>query len=134
MDARPRQYFVRADEVPGYSPANHTGTVNRRLIGPETVGAQHLEVLLGHLEKGGAALPHAHPGIEQVCYILKGRARAEIGGQSREIGPGECCFFPAGEEHVFTVVSDEAVELLVIYSPPYGEDPSKVVRRLAAHP
>jgi mannose-6-phosphate isomerase-like protein (cupin superfamily) len=134
MDASPRQYFVRADEVPGYSPANHTGTVNRRLIGPETVGAQHLEMLLGHLEKGGAALPHAHPGIEQVCYILKGRARAEIGGQSRVIGPGECCFFPAGEEHVFTVVSDEPVELLVIYSPPYGEDPSKVVRRDPAHP
>lgn len=124
-----RTYFVRPEDVPAYSPANHTGTVNRRLIGPETVGAQHLEVLLGTLEKGGAALPHAHPGIEQVCYMLAGRARAEIGGQNREIGPGECCFFPAGEEHVFTVVSDEPVRLLVIYSPPYGENPDKVVRR-----
>ena len=125
----PRNYFVRPEDVPAYSPANHTGTVNRRLIGPETVGAEHLEVLLGTLEKGGAALPHAHPGMEQVCYMLAGRARAEVGGQSREIGPGECCFFPAGEEHVFTVVSDEPVRLLVIYSPPYGEDPTKVVRR-----
>jgi quercetin dioxygenase-like cupin family protein len=122
-------YFIRPEDVPAYSPGNHIGTLNRRLIGPETVGAQHLEVLLGTAEKGGAALPHAHPGIEQVCYMLAGRARAEVGGQSREIGPGECCFFPAGEEHVFTVVSDEPVRVLVIYSPPYGEDPSKVVRR-----
>lgn len=134
MEAATRRFFVSADEVPGYSPANHTGTVNKRLIGPETVGAEHVEILLGRLEKGGAALPHAHPGIEQVCYILAGRARAEIGGQSREVGAGECCFFPAGEEHVFTVVSDEPVELLVVYSPPYGEDPSKVVRRSPAHP
>ena len=125
----PHTYFVRPEDVPAYSPANHTGTVDRRLIGPETVGARHLEVLLGTLEKGGAALPHAHPGIEQVCYLLAGRARAEVGGQSREIGPGECCFFPAGEEHVFTVVSDEPVRLLVIYSPPYAEDPTKVARR-----
>ena len=87
-----RNYFVRPQDVPAYSPANHTGTVNRRLIGPETVGAEHLEVLLGVLEKGGAELPHAHPGMEQARYMLAGRARAEIGGQSREIGPGERWF------------------------------------------
>ncbi|MBC9177037.1 cupin domain-containing protein [Pseudoroseomonas ludipueritiae] len=124
-----RRYFVRAEDVPGYSPANHTGTVNRRLIGPETVGAKTMEVLLGSIDPGQGALPHAHPGMEQACYILSGRARAEVGGQSREIGPGEMCFFPAGEEHIFTVVGDEPVKLLVIYSPPYGEDPAKVVRR-----
>jgi mannose-6-phosphate isomerase-like protein (cupin superfamily) len=66
--------------------------------------------------------------MEQVCYMLAGRARAEICGQSREMGPGECCFFPAGEQHVFTVVGKEPVRLLVIYSPPYGEDPTKVIR------
>jgi mannose-6-phosphate isomerase-like protein (cupin superfamily) len=124
-----RRYFVRAEDVPGYSPANHTGTVNRRLIGPETVGATTMEVLLGSIDPGQGALPHVHPGMEQACYILSGRARAEIGGQSQEIGPGEMCFFPAGEEHIFTVVGIEPVKLLVIYSPPYGEDPAKVVRR-----
>ncbi len=122
-------YFVRPDDVAAYSPGNHNGTVNRRLIGPETVGSRHLEVLLGVAQRGPAALPHAHPAMEQVCYMLAGRARAEVGGQSREIGPGECCFFPAGEEHAFTVVSDEPAQVLVIYSPPYGEDPGKVVRR-----
>lgn len=124
----PRNYFVRPDEVRAYSPANHTGTVNRRLIAPETVGAERMEVLLGIIEKGSGALPHAHPGVEQACYILQGRARAGIAGQSREIGPGEMCFFPAGEEHVFTVVSDDPVHVLVVYSPPYGENPDKVVR------
>jgi mannose-6-phosphate isomerase-like protein (cupin superfamily) len=125
----PRTCFVRSEDVPAYSPGSQVGTVNRRLIGPDAVGAQHLEVVLGTAEKGGAALPHAHPGIEQVCYMLAGRALAVVGGQSREIGPGECCFFPAGEEHTFTVVSDGPVRVLVIYSPPYREDPNKVVRR-----
>ena len=66
------RYFVRTDEVPGYHPANHTGTLNRRLIGRETVGATQLEVVHGTIEKGKGALPHAHPGIEQVCYLLQG--------------------------------------------------------------
>lgn len=121
-------YFVSLDDVPGYHPANHVGTLNRRLIGPETVGARHLEVVHGTIEKGKGALPHAHPGIEQVCYLLEGRALAEVGGQRRELGPGDCCFFPADEMHVFTVVSDEPVKVLVIYSPPYEESPERVVR------
>lgn len=123
-----RNYFVSVDTVPGYHPANHVGTVNRRLIGPETVGARHLEVVHGTIQKGKGALPHAHPGIEQVCYVLEGRALAEVGGQSKELGPGDCCFFPADEMHVFTVISDEPVKLLVIYSPPYEESPDRVIR------
>jgi mannose-6-phosphate isomerase-like protein (cupin superfamily) len=121
-------YFISTEEVEGYHPANHVGTLNRRIIGSETVGARHLEVIHGTIQKGKGALPHAHPGIEQVCYVLEGRARAEIGGQSRELGPGDCCFFPPDEMHVFTVVSDEPVKLLVIYSPPYEESPDRVIR------
>ena len=122
------QYFVRAVEVPSYHPANHTGTVNRRLIGRDNVGARSLEVVLGVIEKGKGALPHAHPGIEQVCYMLAGRARAEVSGESCELEPGDCCFFPPDMPHAFTVLSDEPVRVLVIYSPPYEENPERVVR------
>ncbi len=122
------RYFVRPDDVPAYQPANHTGTVNRRLIGPQNVGARNLEVVLGVIEKGKGALPHAHPGIEQVCYLLEGRARAEVGGEVCELSPGDCCFFPPDTPHVFTVTSDMPARVLVIYSPPYEESPGRVVR------
>ena len=124
----PPRYFIREDEIEGYHPANHVGTLNRRLIGPETVGAKQLEVLVGHIQHGKGALPHAHPGIEQVCYMLQGRAVAEVGGQRQELGPGDCCFFPADAMHTFTVVSEEPVRVLVIYSPPYEESPERVIR------
>jgi quercetin dioxygenase-like cupin family protein len=119
------RYFVRESEIVGYHPANHVGTLNKRLIGRETVGAEHLEVIVGEIHKGKGALPHGHPGIEQVCYMLKGRAIAQVGGQTCELGPGDCCFFPAEEMHSFTVVSDEPVRVLVIYSPPYEESPNR---------
>jgi len=122
------RYFVREAEVPGYHPANHTGTLNKRLIGPDTVGARQIEVLLGQIRQRALALPDAHPGIEQVCYLLEGRAVAEVGGQRQELGPGDCCFFPADAMHSFTVVGDAPVRVLVVYSPPYEESPGRVVR------
>ena len=102
--------------------------MNRRLIGPESVGAKNIEVVLGVIEKGKGALPHAHPGIEQVCYLLEGRARAEVGGEACDLEPGDCCFFPPDMLHVFTVTSEQPAKVLVIYSPPYGENPDKLRR------
>ena len=115
-----KSHRVRQSEVAPYSPANHTGTRNYRLIGPETVGAEQVEVLVGEIERGKGALPHAHPGIEQVCYLLEGEAQVEVAGEKFEPAPGEACFFPAGAQHLFTVTSDKA-RVLVSYSPPYLE-------------
>jgi quercetin dioxygenase-like cupin family protein len=118
------KYLVRQSDVTPYSPANHTGTRNFRLIGPETVGAKGVEVLVGELERGKGALPHAHPGIEQVCYLLEGAVHVEVGGENFEMKPGEACYFPADTMHLLIVTSARA-KVLVIYSPPYGEDPAK---------
>lgn len=120
------RYLVREADVPGYSPANHAGTLNRRLVCADNVGARHLEVVLGQLSKGGGAMPHAHPGMEQVCYLLEGTAHVEVDGESFEMVAGDTCFFPQDRMHVFQVTSDTPVRLLVMYSPPYGENPARV--------
>jgi quercetin dioxygenase-like cupin family protein len=121
------KYRVRQSEVKPYSPANHVGTRNYRLIGPETVGAKQVEVLIGELERGKGALPHAHPGIEQVCYLLEGEMHVEIAGEKFELKPGEACFMPADAMHLLIVISERA-KLLVVYSPPYGENSEKLRR------
>jgi quercetin dioxygenase-like cupin family protein len=119
------KYHVRQADVTPYSPANHSGTRNFRLIGPETVGATQVEVLIGEVERGRGAHPHAHPGIEQVCYLLEGTAHVEVAGQAFEMKAGEVCFFPADETHVFLATSEKA-KVMVIYAPPYGENPKNV--------
>lgn len=123
------RYFIREADITPYHPANHLGTTNRRLIGPDTVGSKQVEVLLGVIERNQGALEHAHPDIEQVCYMLEGEAMAEVGGQTRRLQPGDCCFFPANVPHVFTAISEVPVRVLVIYAPPYGEDPAKVIKK-----
>ena len=125
MQVAKSKYLVRQSDVTPYSPANHTGTKNFRMIGPETVGAKQVEMLIGELRRGKGALPHAHPGIEQICYLLEGTAHAEVDGENFEMKAGEACFFPADRPHVFTATS-EKVRVMVIYAPPYLENPANV--------
>ena len=122
------KWIIRESDVPGYSPANHEGTVNKRLISPETVGSKHLEVLLGTIESQQGALPHAHPGIEQVVYMISGTADVELDGEKGSMQAGDCCFFPPDKKHIFTVTSKEPARIIVIYSPPYEENPERVIR------
>jgi len=119
------RYLVRQGDITPYSPANHTGTKNFRLIGPETVGAKQVEMLVGELGRGKGALPHAHPGIEQICYLLEGEAHVEVAGEKFEMKAGEACFFPADQPHVFLATSEKA-RVLVVYAPPYLENPANV--------
>ncbi len=116
----------RACDIQGYSPANHHGTTNVRLVGPEN-GARHMEVLMGEFVRGGNAQAHAHPDLEQAVYVLEGTAIAGIDGIDHEVRAGDVMFFPEGVFHSLKVTS-ERVKLLVFYAPPYGENPDKVIR------
>jgi quercetin dioxygenase-like cupin family protein len=125
-------YVIRAGEVEPYSPANHTGTKNYRLIGPTVNGSKYLEIALGDIERNAGAPAHAHPDLEQAVYILEGEAIAGIDGVDHHVKPGDMLFFPAQVFHSIRVLT-ERIKLLVIYSPPYGEDPAKVIKSQPQH-
>ena len=65
--------------------------------------------------------------MEQAVYVLEGEAIARIDGVDRHVRAGDMMFFPAQVFHSIKVLT-ERIRLLVIYSPPYGEDPTKVIR------
>ncbi|NPV27954.1 MAG: cupin domain-containing protein [Firmicutes bacterium] len=111
-----KRLFIRPEEVETYIPGGHTGTVNRRLIGEDTVGAKNFEVVLGELNVGGAAHRHSHPDLEHGYYVLEGRCQIEVGEERQEVGPGMAVFVPPGVEHELNVI--EPLKVLVFYSPP----------------
>ena len=111
-----KKIFVRPEELETYSPEAHSGTVNRRLIGKETVGAENFEVVLGELASGGGAQPHSHPDSEHGYYVLEGKCVIEVGHEKQEVSQGMAVFIPKGVEHALTVV--EPLKVLVFFSPP----------------
>jgi quercetin dioxygenase-like cupin family protein len=120
-------FVLRAADVATYSPANHTGTANQRIIGKETVGARRVEVLLGTITRGHGALPHAHPNLEQASYLLAGEGVGELPGHRRTLRAGDWSFNAVGMFHRFEVVSEEPVQVMVVYAPPYSENPNAAV-------
>jgi quercetin dioxygenase-like cupin family protein len=128
MTVSKRNYVVRAGEQPSYGPANHTGTKNIRLVSAALNGAQQMEIIVAEVDRGAGVSTHAHPGMEQAQYILEGEARVEIEGEVYHVGPGDMCFFPEGVFHAVTVTSAR-MKTLVVYSPPYAEQPDKVIKK-----
>lgn len=121
------RYVVSSEGTNPYSPANHTGTVNQRVIGRENVGAQHVEVLIGTIEKNHGALRHLHPQLEQASYLLQGEGVSELYGGEQVLRPGAWMLTPEAAPHRFTVTSEEPVKVLVVYAPPYAENPNAAV-------
>jgi quercetin dioxygenase-like cupin family protein len=124
---KPVPTVVRAADLAAYAPANHTGTSNVRVIGPETVGATVLEVLVGTIVKSHGAKPHAHPHLEQCAYMIEGTGESQAQGRVEVMGPGTWTYVPAGVFHSFRVTSDQPGRLLVVYAPPYGENPAHTI-------
>jgi len=118
---------VRAADLAAYSPANHTGTSNVRVICPETVGATALEVLIGTIVKSHGAKPHAHPYLEQCAYMIEGTGESGAEGRVEVLDTGTWSYVPAGAFHTFRVTSDQPGRVLVVYAPPYGENPAQTI-------
>jgi len=118
---------VRAADLAAYAPANHTGTSNVRVICPETVGATALEVLIGTIVKSHGAKPHAHPHLEQCAYMIEGTGESQAEGRVESMGTGSWSYVPAGAFHTFRVTSDQPGRVLVVYAPPYGENPAQTI-------
>jgi len=98
------------------------------MVAPGVNGAQFMEIIFGDIERHKGAVAHMHPDLEQATYVIEGEATVEVGGVKQHVKAGDLLFFPAKVYHDIQVIS-ERIKLLVIYAPPYGEDPKKVVKR-----
>ncbi len=113
--------IVHLSELPTYSPAGHTRTTNRRLLGPGTGGSSRFEVIYGEIEAGGQADLHAHDIQEQAIYVLAGKGEVEIDGQCTMVEPQDFIYLPPGITHKLAPREGSSLKLLIIYSPPLSQ-------------
>jgi len=107
------------DSMAKYSPPDHQGTVNVRLIDKSFCGS--FEMNLGIVQPGGEAEPHLHDTEHQVFYVLEGACEVTLGDSSPvHCGPGTVVRIPPKLLHRVVAVGDTALKGIVIYSPPLG--------------
>ena len=90
------------------------GGTTRRIL---SWNEQLMTVEVG-FEKGAVGAPHTHPHV-QTSYVLSGKFRYTVEGESVEMNPGDSIVVPGGLVHGTECL--EAGMLLDIFTP-YRED------------
>ena len=72
------------------------------------VTGEQIEVGLLRFKAGEGAKQHAHPH-EQVLFVLSGRVRMKIAGETYELGPREVAHMPPNVPHSLEAIEDTEV-------------------------
>ena len=79
---------------------------------------EHTQVVAMTLRPGEDIGAEVHDENDQVLIFTEGTVRAEVGGETRDVGAGDLVVVPAGTEHNFTNTGSGLVRLLTVYGPP----------------
>lgn len=92
---------------------------------PEVLENGVIRTIKGHIEdlmvvelqwnKGMVGAVHSHPH-RQCGYILRGRFEAELNGEKKLLGPGECFYAEANVPHGLVCLEDDSL-MLDIFTP-----------------
>jgi quercetin dioxygenase-like cupin family protein len=64
--------------------------------------------------------PHSHSNNEEIVYVLEGMLRYTVGGETRDLLPGQTMHTPRGTVHGFSNPSDRTARALIVLSPDIG--------------
>lgn len=68
--------------------------------------------------KGKAGEPHIHPDHDEIYIVLRGRGKANICGEIRELGPGDILHAKSGEVHgMVEGLTDGGIEMFYALIP-----------------
>jgi quercetin dioxygenase-like cupin family protein len=85
----------------------------------QTAAAERMMLSIVDFEPGAVVEEHAHPH-EQVGMVLSGRALFTIGGESKELGPGDLYRIPGNVKHKVVGIGGPARALDIFH--PVRED------------
>jgi mannose-6-phosphate isomerase-like protein (cupin superfamily) len=79
---------------------------------------RHTQVVTMTLQPGEDIGAEVHPDNDQVLVFTEGTARAEVGGEVRQVSAGDLVVVPAGTEHNFVNTGSGELRLITVYGPP----------------
>ena len=98
------------------------GSSIRELAGRVALPASHQSLAEATVPVGRATTAHYHPVAEELYLITAGRGRLRIGGEERDVRPGDCAVIPPGAEHKLFNTGDEPLVLLCCCAPAYSHE------------
>ncbi len=93
---------------------------------PGMVRDTNLMFVRAQLPPGEAHRFHHHPRMEEILYVLSGRAEQWVEKEKRLLGPGDSVYIEAGIVHATYNAGKDVLDFLAILSPGKAEGPGTV--------
>lgn len=98
------------------------GSEIRELLNERNSCIRRQSLAEARLPPGASTTKHHHPQTEEIYYLLAGRARMEIDGEVRDVGPGDAIAIPPGAVHQITNIGAAVLTFLCCCAPGYRHD------------
>jgi mannose-6-phosphate isomerase-like protein (cupin superfamily) len=119
-------------EVPAFTTKD--GSEIRELLAHRNSVIRNQSLAEARLPADGVTTRHYHPRTEEIYYILSGRGRMEIDGQSRDVGPGDAIAIPPGARHQISNTGPDELRFLCCCSPAYEHEDTVLCSSFRSEP
>ena len=82
---------------------------------------EHTQLVIMTIPPGGEIGEEIHD-VDQILTFVSGVAKAKVGGETRNVGPGDLVVVPAGKKHNFINAGPNPLVLYTVYGPPEHAD------------
>jgi mannose-6-phosphate isomerase-like protein (cupin superfamily) len=103
------------------------GSEIRELLAHRNSCIQKQSLAEARVAAGASTTPHYHPQTEEIYYVLEGIGRMNIGGELRDVLPGDAIAIPPGEVHTITNTGSEVLRFLCCCAPGYEHEDTVLV-------
>lgn len=93
---------------------------------PGLTEAEELLLVRVRMPPGTGHAFHRHPAMEEIIYVVSGRAEQWVERESRELGPGDVAHIPMDLVHATYNPGEETLVFLAILSPAVFEGPALI--------
>jgi mannose-6-phosphate isomerase-like protein (cupin superfamily) len=83
---------------------------------------EHTQLVVMTIPAGGDIGEEVHPDTDQILTFVSGVGQARVGGETREVAPGDLVCVPAGTKHNFVNTGPNPLVLYTVYGPPEHAD------------
>lgn len=97
-------------------------SIIREILSPRNSSIARQSLAEATVRPGEATEEHVHPGTEEIYYLLRGRGRMRLGGEEREVAPGDGIAIPPGSRHQIRNTGKEDLVFLCCCVPAYQDE------------
>ena len=103
------------------------GSLIKPLMDLSNSSVRKLSLAQATVPPGSQTYPHLHTQSEEIYYLLQGKGRMHIEGESRKVTQHDAILIPPRASHYIENIGQEDLVFLCLCSPPYTHQGTRIL-------